>query len=118
MQELSESIQFVTYIGTNRVWLVGLVAFFHVLLVVVFTEPQRRETIMRPSNGVGTACDKAQKTGHNPLRKHPQSTEKEEKLSAAMTFSSLGRQAVSEMTDKVIASAPPPPPPFHFEWSQ
>ena len=76
MQELGESIQFVTYIGTNRFWLVGLVAFCHVLLVVVFTEPQRRETIMRPSNGVGTACYKAQKTGHNPFRKHRQSTEK------------------------------------------
>ena len=61
MQELSESIQFMTYTGTNRFWLVGLVAFFHVVLVVVFTEPQRKETIMRPSNGVGTACDKAQK---------------------------------------------------------
>ena len=66
-----------------------LIAFFHVLLVVVFTEPQRRETIMRPSNGVGTTCDKAQKTGHNPFRKHRQSTEKEEKLSATMTFSNL-----------------------------
>ena len=64
-------------VGTNRFWLVGLVAFFHVLLVVVFTEPQRRETIMRPSNGVGTTCDKAQKTGDSPLRKHGQSTEKD-----------------------------------------
>ena len=32
---------------------------------------------MRPSNGVETTCDKAQKTGlHSPLRKHRQSTEK------------------------------------------
>ena len=32
---------------------------------------------MRPSNGVGTTCDKAQKTGDSPLRKHVQSTEKD-----------------------------------------
>ena len=77
MQELSESIQVVIYIGTNRFWLVGLVVFFSCSIGGgVFTEPQRRETITRPSNGVGTTCDKAQKTGHSPLRKHRQSTEK------------------------------------------